>query len=111
VRLNGVISGIAYQGQAFYRNVTPGRYRVTVDSMVADVNQSSDVELGAWQEAYVKIEQLDNFNEDEGGPIFATFYARLMPEPVGRAEVAASQYQGGDDSSPPRRTEPTQVPR
>jgi hypothetical protein len=47
VRLNGMVSGVAYQGQAFYRDVPPGHYRVSVDSMVADVNQSSDVDLTA----------------------------------------------------------------
>jgi hypothetical protein len=99
VRLNGVISGVAYQGAAFYRDIRPGHYHVSVDSMVADVNQSSDVDLGAGQEAYVKIQQLDNFNEDEGGPIFATFYARLIPPPTGRAEIQSDQFHGGSDLS------------
>jgi hypothetical protein len=101
VRLNGMVSGVAYQGQAFYRDVPPGHYHVSVDSMVADVNQSSDVDLTAGQEAYVKVEQLDNFNEDEGEPTFVTFYARLIPVAIGRAEVAASQYQRAASAGPP----------
>jgi hypothetical protein len=101
VRLNGVISGVAYQGQAFYRDVPPGHYHVSVDSMVADSNQSSDVDLAAGQEAYIKIVQLDNFNQDEGGPIFATFYAWLMPQATGRAEVQASKFRGAETPAVP----------
>ena len=32
VRLNGAIAGVPEQGGAFYRDVSPGRYQITVDS-------------------------------------------------------------------------------
>jgi hypothetical protein len=32
VRLNGAIAGVPEQGGAFYRDVPPGRYQITVDS-------------------------------------------------------------------------------
>jgi hypothetical protein len=55
VRFNGLIAGAANQGGAFYRNVLPGSYHVTVDSLGTDVNQSSDVNLAVGQEAYIHI--------------------------------------------------------
>jgi hypothetical protein len=95
VRLNGAIAGTAYQGEAFYRDIPPGNYHVTVDSMVKDVNQSVDISLSGGQDAYIKVEQLDNWNQDEGEPTFATFYARLMPLAIGRPEVQGSHFHGG----------------
>jgi hypothetical protein len=96
VRLNGAIAGAAYQGGAFYRDVSPGPYHVTVDSIGVDVNQSSDVNLAAGQEAYVKIVQLDNWNETPFEPTFPTFYAWLVRPDIGRYEVSRhSDYGGG----------------
>jgi hypothetical protein len=104
VRLNGAIVGIADLGGAFYRDVPPGHYHVTVDSMGTDSNQSSDVTLAAGQEAYIKVVQLDNWDESDWEPSFATFYAWLMPPAAGRAEIQPCRFQGGGDlkSAPPQ---------
>ena len=98
VRLNGTIAGIADQGGAFYRDVLPGHYHVTVDSTGTDVNQSSDVTLAAGQEAYIHIVQLDNWDESVGGKFEnqrPTFYAWLTAPDVARVAVWRSIDYGG----------------
>ena len=95
MRLNGTIAGAAYQGGAFYRDVSPGPYHVTVDSIGVDIGQSSDVNLAAGQEAYIKIVQLDNWNETPFEPTFPTFYAWLVRPDVGRYEVSRHADYGG----------------
>jgi hypothetical protein len=95
VRLNGTIAGAAYQGGAFYRDVSPGPYHVTVDSIGVDVNQSSDVNPTADQEAYIKILQLDNWDETPFEPTFPTFYAWLVRPDIGRYEVSRHSDFGG----------------
>jgi hypothetical protein len=95
VRLNGTIAGQADMGGTFYRDVPPGPYHVTVDSVGVDVYQSSDVNLAAGQVAYIKIMQLDNWNKRPYEPTLPTFYARLMPPETGRVEVWRSTDYGG----------------
>jgi hypothetical protein len=100
VRFNGLIAGAANQGGAFYRDVPPGSYHVTVDSLGTDVNQSSDVSLAVGQEAYIHIVQLDNWFESAGykvGVQRPTFYAWLMGarDPLGRGSCSAAISAAG----------------
>jgi hypothetical protein len=99
VSVNGRVAGIADLGGAFYRAVPPGHYHITVDSVGTDFNQSSDVTLAPAQDAYIKIVQLDNWDESDWEPTFPTFYAWLMPPPTGRAEIQTLQFHGGGDLS------------
>jgi hypothetical protein len=56
LRLNGQIAGISEPNGVFYRDVAPGHYAVTVDSYLSTyVNQFADIDLGAGQEAFVKV--------------------------------------------------------
>ena len=96
VRLNGAIAGAIDQGGAFYRDVPPGHYHITVDSVGVDLNQSSDVNLAAGQEAYVQILQLDNWDETPFEPTFPTFYAWLRPPEMGWLAVWRCTYYGGE---------------
>ena len=54
VRLNQQIFGISEPGGAFYRDVAPAHYSVTVDTAGRDVNQFPEVDLGAGQQAYAR---------------------------------------------------------
>jgi len=47
VRLNQQVFGISEPGGAFYRDVAPAHYSITVDSAGRDVNQFAEVDLGA----------------------------------------------------------------
>src|SRR5262249_52486146 len=55
LRLNDQVAGIVEPNGAFYRDVPPGHYAVTVDSYgVPYPNQFAGVDLAAGQTAYVK---------------------------------------------------------
>ena len=55
VRLNGAVAGVPEQGGAFYRDVPPGRYQITVDSEGMSPSPSREVALVAGQQIYAKI--------------------------------------------------------
>jgi hypothetical protein len=97
VRFNGAAQGIAEKNAAWYRDVPPGPYLVTVDSQVPDVNQSSQFTLAAGQEAYIKIPSQVNEvgGGRRGGGTRDVFYAWLMRPDIGRAEVAQHSFDGG----------------
>src|SRR5271166_5942561 len=52
-RDNEAYVGIAELGGAFYRDVPPWRYHVTVETNGVDFNQTADLDLAAGQQAYV----------------------------------------------------------
>jgi hypothetical protein len=97
VRLNEQVAGISEPGGAFYRDVVPAHYLVTVDSAGRDVNQFAQVDLAAGQEAYAKVLSLRSWLADDcmvwGG--CDTFYVRLMPGDAARAAIARSPFYGG----------------
>jgi hypothetical protein len=97
VRLNQQIFGISEPGGAFYRDVAPAHYSVTVDTAGRDVNQFPEVDLAAGQQAYAKVLSLRSWLGDDcmtwGG--CDTFYVWLMPPEAARAAIAASPFYGG----------------
>lgn len=97
VWMNGAYAGYSRLGGAFYRDVPPGFYRVTVASWGTDVNQFADVGLSAGQEAFIRIESLRSWSALGGrnGAARDTFYARLIPPQIARADIARSAFDGG----------------
>ena len=97
VRMNGAYVGYSQLGGAFYRDVPPGQYHVTVATWGVDVNQSAIVALVSGQEAFIRIESLSSWSD--GGQRHAfqrdTFYARLIPPQMARTEITQSTYNGG----------------
>ncbi len=98
VRLNEQVAGISEPGGAFYRDVAPTHYSITVDSAGRDVNQFPDTDLVAGQEAYAKVLSLRSWLDDDcilwGG--CDTFYVWLMPADEARAAIASSPFYGGN---------------
>jgi hypothetical protein len=94
VRLNEQVVGISEPGGAFYRDVPPARYSITVDTAGRDVNQFAEIDLAAGQQAYAKVLSLRSWLADDclawGG--CDTFYVRLMPAEVARAAIARSPF-------------------
>ena len=91
VSLNGALIGYAQpEGGAFYRDVPPGRYHVTVGSQGQDVNQDAWIDIGPGQQAYVKVLGTDNWDAGGDNMIYSrdVFYARLMPPQIAQAEIA-----------------------
>ena len=56
VRLNGAIAGVPEQRGAFYRDVPPGRYQITVDSEGMSPSSSRDVVLAAGEQMVAAID-------------------------------------------------------
>src|SRR5690242_20699877 len=50
IRLNGAVAGVSEAGGAFYRDVAPGRYHISVDSYVDDPHHQADVVLAPGME-------------------------------------------------------------
>jgi hypothetical protein len=94
VRLNEQVAGVSEPGGAFYRDVAPAHYSITVDSAGRDVNQFVAVNLAAGEEAYAKVLSLRSWLDDDcmawGG--CDTFYVRLMPADAARAAIARSPF-------------------
>jgi len=98
VSMNGAYAGYAQLGGAFYRDVQPGIYHITVESYGRDFNQSTNVALIAGQEAFVEIESLRSWATNYGvgmGSGRDTFYARLIFPWTARAEIGQSIFYGG----------------
>ena len=97
VRLNEQVAGVSEPGGAFYRDVVPTHYSITVDSAGSDVNQFADVDLVPGQEAYAKILSLRSWLAEDcvtwGG--CDTFYVRLMPAEAARTDIAHLPFYGG----------------
>jgi hypothetical protein len=84
-------------GGAFYRDVLPGHYHLTVETTGVDVNQTSDVDLRADQEAYIKV--VSNPSWVSGAlSVYErpTFYAWRIPSQAAQAEVAKLTFYGGN---------------
>ena len=98
VRLNEQIAGISEPWGAFYRDVAPNHYSITVDSAGRDVKQFADADLAAGQEAYAKIVSLRSWLDDDclawGG--CDTFYVWLIPADAARPAIADSPFYGGN---------------
>jgi hypothetical protein len=95
VRVNGAVIGVAEPGGAFYRDVPPGAYQITVDSEGMDVNQFARVALAPGQTAYVKVESLRGWGEGDDYER-NTFYTRPMSGARARIEIARNRsWLGG----------------
>jgi len=97
LRLNGQIAGISEPDGAFYRDVVPGHYAVTVDSYLSDYfNQFADVDLAAGQEVFVKVLSQGQWVGGEvGGGDLENFYTQAIPAEAARAEAARRLFYGG----------------
>jgi hypothetical protein len=96
--MNGTVVGIAELGGAFYRDVRPGEYSVTVESYRNFVNQFPHVDLTPGETAYFQVFEMGSFSSGVGASRnFArpTFYVWLMPAPVAQPAVAHSLFYPG----------------
>ena len=95
IRLSSQIIGVVQPDGAFYRNMPPGHYSVTVDSYGAPYpNQFAQVDLGAGQEAFVEVLSK---REKVGGPegSRAAYFTELVPADLAWAAIGAIPFYGG----------------
>lgn len=98
VSLNGALVGYSQpDGSAFYRDVAPGRYHITVASEGLDLNQARDVELGPGQQAFVKILAANHWESGGDTSMYQrdTFYITLVPPQIAEAELPSRPLRGG----------------
>jgi len=50
IRMNGTVAGVSEAGGAFFRDVAPGHYHISVDSYVEDRHNEADVMLAPGME-------------------------------------------------------------
>jgi len=96
VRLNGQVAGISEPNGAFYRDVPPGRYTVSLDSYgVPYPNQFAQLDLGAGQQAFIKVVSL---RERVGGGDYvgsrARFFTWIIPAEAAQAAIAVTPFYG-----------------
>jgi hypothetical protein len=99
VRFNGQVVAISRSGDAFYRDVAPGEYRVTVDSDGRDVNQFATVGVAAGQQIYIEV-QASRYWECGGGNrgegwCRTTFYTRLQLPQVAAEAISHIPLSSG----------------
>jgi hypothetical protein len=87
VRLNGAIAGVPEQGGAFYRDVPPGHYQITVDSEGMSPSPSRDVAVAAGEQIYARIGLGGSWN-GQG------FTIAVEPSEVGRTAIEHSKFYG-----------------
>ena len=82
---------------AFYRDVPPGRYKVTVDSYgVPYPYQFAEFDIGAGQEAFVKLLSMrEKVGGEFGGGSRTRFYTWLLPPDLARPAIAGTPFYGG----------------
>ena len=97
IRLNGTVAGVSEAGGAFFRDVAPGRYHISVDSYVEDRHNEADVTLAPGMEAYARVLPLDDIDQGGGGGKGGgggyrrnTFVVWLYPPEIGRSAIAHS---------------------
>lgn len=98
VALNGKVAGyVQPDGSAFYRDVAPGSYHVSVASGGRDTNQDKDVDLPPGQEAFVKVLGSNAWESGGDTDVYSrdTFYVSLVPPQIARAELATHSRGGG----------------
>jgi len=97
IRLNGTIVGVSEPGAAFYRDVLPGSYHISVDSYVEDPHNERDAALLIGTETYAKVLPLDGFVQSVGpvggGYRRNNFVVWLYPPDAARPSIARSYLQ------------------
>jgi hypothetical protein len=94
--LNGHIAGIVEPNGVMYRDVPPGQYTVTLDSYgVPYPNQFAEFNLGAGQEAFVKVLSMREKVGGEFGVGNRTrFFTQLFPADAARAAISSTPFYG-----------------
>ena len=97
LRFNSQVAGISEPNGAFYRDVPPGHYIVSVDSYgVPYPNQFTGVDLAAGQVAFVKVLSMRERVGGGGESVAsrALFFTQLVAADAGRAAIATTPFYG-----------------
>jgi len=95
VWLNSQIAGVVQANGAFYREVPPGHYTVRIDSYgVPYPHQFAEFDLGAGQEAFVKVLSMREKLGGENRAGRTVFFAQLYPADDALPAIAGTPFYG-----------------
>jgi len=97
LRLNSEVAGISEPNGAFYRDLPPGRYTVSVDSYgVPYANQFAQVDLAAGQTGFISVLSMRERVGGGGDTVAsrALFFTQLVPADAARAAIAGTPFCG-----------------
>jgi hypothetical protein len=94
IYLNGKRTGTSILGGVFYRDVVPGTYLISVDTVGIYWNPFKTVTLQPGDTLYVKIESLRSWESSggEGDYEADTFVVAIIPPEQGEKELAGMRY-------------------
>jgi hypothetical protein len=92
--LNGSRTGTSVPGGVFYRDVAPGTYLISVDTVGIYWNPFKTVTLRPGDTIYAKIESLRSWESSggEGDYEADTFVVAIIPPDQGTRELAGMRY-------------------
>ena len=94
VRLNGQIAWVC-PADGLYRRPSTRCYTVAVDSYGAPYpNQFAEFNLGAGQEAFVKVSSMREKVGGEGVALRTLFFTQLVPPDFARPMIAGTPFYG-----------------
>jgi hypothetical protein len=96
LRLNGQVAGIVEPNGAFYRDVPPGHYALTVDSYgIPYPNQFAQFDIGAGQEVFIKVLSMrERVGGSDSISSRALFFPQLVPAEAAQAAIAVTPFYG-----------------
>jgi hypothetical protein len=96
LRFNSQVAGISEPNGALYRDVPPGHYAVTVDSYgVPYPNQFAQVDLGAGQQAFIKVSSMrEKVGGEAGVGSRSLFFTQLVAAEAAQAAIASTPFYG-----------------
>jgi|SRR5579864_1400505 len=92
IRLNGMPAVISEPGGVSYRDVGPGTYLISVDSIGRYPNQDKTATLKPGEVLYVKIESDRAYNEGFVNPGPDTFVVVIIDPTQGQREIETRRY-------------------
>jgi hypothetical protein len=96
LRFNSQVAGISEPNGALYRDVPPGHYAVTVDSYgVPYPNQFAQVDLGAGQQAFIKVSSMrEKVGGEAGVGSRSLFFTQLVAAEAAQPAIASTPFYG-----------------
>lgn len=95
IALNGQTVGRAIPGQRFYRDVPPGFYHVTVETVGRDTGQAQNVSLAPGQNQVFAIQSSPNWVRFGGRFQHGTYYVRTVPDRIAAQQLAGTRLGTG----------------
>jgi hypothetical protein len=95
LRINNSVVAVARPGSAFYRDVPPGNYLVTADSIGSAPAQFARVTLAAGQTVFIKVDANNWWASANCNTAVITFYTLVVDPRLAQAEMASVPVGNG----------------